>query len=232
MPVQFTKDPLPTKNQGERHIPAVLLVDTSGSMSGAPIEELNRGLREFGNALQEDSLALGRAEVCIISFNSSVETEMGFRPAVDYEAPTLSASGLTSFNEAIQAGLDAIESRKKEYKDQGVSYYRPWLFVLTDGAPTDTGLEASAKSRLQDAIRNKKVTYMPMGIGDGADTRKLQEYYPDEAAAKPVLKADAKNFKEAFVWLSASISLISKSDPNTTSQVNLPPTQSMITVGI
>ena len=54
MPVQFTKDPLPTKNQGERHIPAVLLVDTSGSMSGAPIEELNRGLREFGNALQED----------------------------------------------------------------------------------------------------------------------------------------------------------------------------------
>ena len=123
-------------------------------------------------------------------------------------------------------------NRKKEYKDQGVSYYRPWLFVLTDGAPTDTGLEASAKSRLQDAIRNKKVTYMPMGIGDGADTRKLQEYYPDEAAAKPVLKADAKNFKEAFVWLSASISLISKSDPNTTSQVNLPPTPSMITVGI
>ena len=120
MPVQFTKDPLPTKNQGERHIPAVLLVDTSGSMSGAPIEELNRGLREFGNALQEDSLALGRAEVCIISFNSSVETEMGFRPAVDYEAPTLSASGLTSFNEAIQAGLDAIESiRVSPITDRG-----------------------------------------------------------------------------------------------------------------
>jgi len=232
MPVQFTNDPLPVTNQGERHIPAVLIVDTSGSMSGAPINELNQGLREFGNALQEDSLALGRAEVCIISFNSSVQTEMGFRPAADYEAPTLSANGLTSFNEAIQAGLDAIESRKQEYKNQGVSYYRPWLFVLTDGAPTDTNLESAAKNRLQNAIRNKKVTYMPMGIGDGADTRKLQEYYPPEASVKPVLKADAKNFKEAFVWLSASISVISNSDPNNTSQVNLPPTPSIITVGI
>ena len=232
MPVQFTNDPLPVTNQGERHIPAVLLVVPSGSMSGAPINELNQGLREFGNALQEDSLALGRAEVCIISFNSSVQTEMGFRPAADYEAPVLSAGGLTSFNEAIQAGLDAIESRKQEYRNQGVSYYRPWLFVLTDGAPTDTNMESAAKNRLQDAIRNKKVTYMPMGIGDGADTRKLQEYYPAEATTRPVLKADSKNFKEAFVWLSASISVISQSDPNNTSQVNLPPTPSIITVGI
>ncbi|MCR4612221.1 MAG: VWA domain-containing protein [Lachnospiraceae bacterium] len=232
MPVQFTNDALPITNQGERHIPAVLLVDTSGSMSGAPINELNQGLREFGNAIQEDPLALGRAEVCVISFNSSVQVEMGFRPAADYEAPVLSANGLTSFNEAIQMGLDIIESRKQDYRAQGVSYYRPWLFVLTDGAPTDTNMENAAKSRLQDAIRNKKVTYMPMGIGDGADTGKLQEYYPPEAAVKPVLKADAKNFKEAFVWLSASISVISNSDPNNTSQVNLPPTPSIITVGL
>ena len=232
MPVQFTKDPLPITNQGERHIPAVLIVDTSGSMSGEPIAELNRGLEAFGNALQEDSLALGRAEVCIISFNSTVQTEMSFRPAGEYEAPVLHASGLTALNEAIQTGLDAIEARKREYKQQGVSYYRPWLFVLTDGAPTDTNLEAAAKNKLQEAIRNKKVVYMPMGIGGGADTNKLQSYYPSEAPSKPVLKADAKNFKEAFVWLSTSIGVISQSDPIITDQVTLPPTPGMITVGI
>ena len=56
------EDLLPVANQGERHIPAVLLVDISGSMAGASIDELNQGLIEFGQALQEDSLALGRAE--------------------------------------------------------------------------------------------------------------------------------------------------------------------------
>lgn len=232
MPVPFNLDPLPITNYGERHIAAVLLVDTSGSMGGAPINELNQGLKAFGDALQNDSLALGRAEVCVISFNSTVQTEMSFRPAANYEAPVLTAGGLTSLNEAIEAGLDALEARKREYKDNGVSYYRPWLFLLTDGAPTDSSSEASAKSRLQAAIRNKKVVYMPMGIGSGADTAKLQSYYPDEAAARPVLKASATNFKEAFVWLSSSIAEVSHSDPSVASQINTPPTPSCITIGI
>ena len=232
MPVQFSTDPLPVINPGERHVPAVLLVDTSGSMGGAPIAELNQGLIDFGQALQEDSLALGRAEVCIISFNSNIQTEMSFRPAVDYQAPSLSANGLTSLNEAIEAGLDVIEARKAEYKAQGVSYYRPWLFVLTDGAPTDIDRENAAREKLQKAIRNKKVVYMPMGIGQGADTAKLQSYYPNETASKVVLKASASNFKEAFVWLSQSLSEVSRSDPNVSDSINLPPTPSIITVGI
>lgn len=232
MPLQFSQDPLPITNFGERHIAAVLLVDTSSSMSGDPIDELNRGLVAFGDALQNDSLAQGRAEVCVISFNSSVQTEMSFRPAADYEAPTLSASGLTSMNEAIEAGLDMLEARKAEYKANGVSYYRPWLFLLTDGAPTDGNLESSAKSRLQSAIKNKKVVYMPMGIGKYADVEKLQSYYPSDASVRPVLQASASNFKEAFVWLSSSISEVSHSDPSNTSEIQTPPTPSCITIGI
>lgn len=231
MPVQFTRDPLPISNMGERHVPVVLLVDISGSMAGAPIDELNQGLVEFGQALQEDSLALGRAEVCIISFNSYVQTEMGFRPATEYQAPVLGASGLTSFNEALEAGLDAIEARKREYKSQGVAYYRPWIFVLTDGVPTDGMRESAAKEKMQKAIRDKKIVYIPMGIGS-ADIKKLQEYYPDETVNKVVLSAKASNFKEAFVWLSQSIGVVSHSDPSAANEVNLPQTPSFITVGI
>lgn len=232
MPVQFTTDPLPVQNLGERHIPAVLLVDISGSMAGAPITELNRALVEFGNALQEDALALGRAEICIISFHTSIQTEMGFRPAAEYDAPVLSADGLTSFNEAIEAGLDAIEARKAEYKRHGVSYYRPWLFVLTDGAPTDNDKEIAAKNRLRSAIENKKVIYMPMGIGSGANTKKLQSYYPESTSSKIVLRAKKDNFKEAFVWLSQSLSVVSHSDPNVSDRVNLPAVPSIITIEI
>lgn len=232
MGVKRTEDLMPPVNCGERHVAVEMLVDTSGSMTGDPIKELNQGMTEFRTALEEDSLAMGRADVSIISFNSSVQTEMGFRPASEYVAPHLAASGGTSLNGAIIAGLDAIESRKAEYKDEGVDYYRPWLFLLTDGAPTDTELEAEAKSRLRSAIENKKVVFMPMGIGANADIRKLQSYYPENAKTKPVLKADANNFKEAFVWLSKSIGVVSQSDPTVSDQVNLPPTPSIITVGL
>lgn len=231
MPIPFMQDPLPIINQGEWHIPVVILVDTSGSMSGEPIAELNRGLIEFCRAIQNDSLAMGRAEVSIISFNSSVRTEMSFRPAVDYEAPTLTAGGLTAMNEAVEAALDAIEARKAEYRAQGVSYYRPWLFLLTDGAPTDDELEGEAKRRLRNAIESKKVKYIPMGIGAFADTQKLRSYYPEDAdIAKPVLKARADNFKEAFSWLSNSIGVVSHSNPNTTSKVQSPPIPNTLTI--
>lgn len=232
MGVKRNDDVMPPVNSGERHVAVVILVDISGSMSGKPIEELNRGLIEFRKALEEDSLAMGRADVSIISFNSNVQTEMGFRPAAEYEAPELTASGGTSLNGAVITGLDAIESRKAEYKAAGTDYYRPWVFLLTDGAPTDTGLEAEAKSRLRSAIENKKVVFMPMAIGANADTRMLQSYYPENAATKPVLRADANNFKEAFVWLSKSIGVVSQSDPTVSDQVNLPPTPSIITVGL
>ena len=201
MPLQFSQDPLPITNFGECHAACVLLVDTSGSMSGTPISELNKGLIEFGDALQNDSLAQGRAEFCVISFNSSVQTEMSFRPATDYEAPTLSASGLTSMNEAIEAGLDALEARKADYRANGVNYYRPWLFLMTAGAPTDIERENAAKVHLQNAIKNKKVVYIPVSIGSNTDIAQLQSYYPVDATARPVLHTSADQLKEVFLWL-------------------------------
>lgn len=231
MPI-FISDPMPLIEPGERHVPAILLVDKSGSMAGAPINELNQGLIEFGTALEADPLALGRAEVCVISFNSDAQTEVGFRPASEYNAPTLNAGGGTSLNKAIELALDTLEERKNLYRSQGVQWYRPWLFVLTDGEATDTECEAGAISRLQAAIEGKKVVYMPMAVGPYANKQKLQAYYPASAASKPVLTANASNFKEAFVWVSNSIGVVANSDPRTRSEVTLPPLPHTLTIGI
>ena len=219
-------------NPGERHIAVALVVDTSTSMMGRPIEELNRGLQEFGQALLEDDLALGRADITIISFNSTVQTEMGFMPAVDYQAPKLAAGGLTSLNEAIDTALNALDDRKTLYRNIGMTYYRPWLFVLTDGEASDDEREGATKARLREYIEKKRVVYMPMGIGERANKEKLADYYPEDAEVRTVLSADAKSFKEAFVWLSNSISVISNSDPTVSKEVTLPQTPSNITVGI
>lgn len=197
-------------NPGEKHIACVLLVDTSGSMQGSPIAELNEGLAEFGRALQEDAKAYGCADVCVISFDSQVRTIVPFCSAAEYTAPVLSAGGQTALNEGIITALDAIDQRKQEYRNIGVDYWRPWLFLMTDGGPTDSNYEADAKRRLQDALTRKKINFFPMGVG-GANTRKLKEYTLNGSGL--VLKASLNSFKEAFVWVSNSMSVISNSNP-------------------
>ena len=230
---EYVQDIMP-ENPGERHVACVLCVDVSGSMSGEPIKELNQGLVEFGNALKADAMACGRADVAIIAFGSEAEVIMEMSPANQYQAPILQAGGLTAMNGAIDLGLDIIEERKRIYRSIGTEYYRPWLFVLTDGYPTDTSDQDTVKVRLQDYIRNNKIVYMPMSIGTGVDKAILQAYYPDEFAAnkKIILKATQNNFRDAFQWLSNSISKVSKSNPLITDQVRLPELPSGITIGI
>lgn len=206
MPLSY-EDMIP-QNIGEKHVACVLLVDISGSMNGRSIAELNEGLQEFGRALAQDGQARGCADVCIISFNTGVQTVVPFCPAVNYMAPQLSAGGLTCMNQAILEGLNAIEERKNLYKSYGIPYFRPWIFLLTDGEPTDTENEGAAKQRLWDAVNSKKVNFFPMGIGN-ANIAKLKGY--TDGGNGMVLKASEKEFKEAFVWLSSSISMVTNS---------------------
>ena len=214
-------------NPGAKHIACVLLVDTSTSMSGAAIDELNEGLRAFGEALMSDAQASGAADVCVINFNTEVTVEVPFSPAADYVAPTLSAGGLTALNEAIITGLDAIEQQKATYRQLGVDYYKPWLFLLTDGSATDTEFDADAHQRLAEALANRKVNFFPMGIGASADIQALKSYTANGNG--PVLKAEKNNFKEAFVWLSSSMAVASTSVPGQ-NKVDLPETPPCMTI--
>lgn len=204
-------DQIIPENIGEQHIACVLLVDTSGSMGGAPIKELNEALAKFGEVLQNDTRASGCADVCVIAFNKQVNIVVPFCPAVEYTAPVLQANGMTAMNEAIITGLDHLEQRKELYRRCGTPYYRPWMFLLTDGEPTDREYENDAKQRLSEAITAKKVTFFPMGIGSQANTDILKSYNNGGM----VLKADASHFAEAFVWLSSSMAITANSSPGT-----------------
>ena len=229
MPIDNTKDIMP-ENVGERHFPIVLLLDTSGSMAGKGISELNEGLRFFGKCLNEDTMALGRAEIAIVSFGTGVQIETPFTPASLYEAPILSTGGLTSLNEGIEVALELIEERKTTYKLAGISYYRPLLILISDGYATD-GSYVEAKMRLKEYINARKVSFIPLAI-NGADIKYLQDYYPADNHQRIVLLLKDYNFRDVFEWLSESISVITSSNPMSTDSVALPPTPSVITVGI
>lgn len=198
-------------NNPTARVPVCLCLDTSGSMCGMPIDELNEGVRLFYEAIREDETALYSAEVSVVTFGGNAQCIADFASLeVQPNAPTLTADGMTPMGEAVNMGLDLLEQRKDEYKERGVDYYQPWLVLMTDGAPNGDSAELSrAINRTVDLVNQKKLTVFPIGIGSDADMNVLAQFSPK----RPPLKLQGLKFREFFAWLSKSVSKTSQSTP-------------------
>ena len=168
------------------------------------IGELNGGLQAYRDSLTEDPLAVKRVEVSIITFGDRVETVCDFTTVDNFVPPMLHADGDTPMGAAIMAGLDALEQRKQSYKANRINYYRPWVFLLTDGAPTDDW--AVAAERLRRLEARKAIAFFPIGIGATADMQMLAGL----SNAHPK-KLSGLKFRELFQWLSRSQRSVSNS---------------------
>ncbi len=196
--VEFADNPEP-------RCPCVLLLDISGSMHGAPIAQLNSGLQMFRDSLQQDKLASLRVEVAIITFGGSAAMVQDFITVDKFIPPTLSSHGGTPMGEAINLALDKLEERKLVYKQAGTSYYRPWVFLITDGEPTDEWKSAAA--RVQASEERKGVAFFAVGV-DKVNLEKLYQIAPKE---RPPRKLNGLDFASMFVWLSQSLTNVSHS---------------------
>src|SRR5262245_17072036 len=121
----------------EPRVPCVLLLDVSSSMSGEKIAELNSGLGVYKEELMSDSLAAKRVEVAVVTFGGSVDTVVDFTTAENFQAPVLEPRADTPMGAAINRAIEMVTDRKATYRQNGIAFYRPWIFMITDGAPTD-----------------------------------------------------------------------------------------------
>jgi uncharacterized protein YegL len=186
----------------ENRCPVILLLDTSSSMSGQPIKELSRGVGVFKEDVQRDTKASLSVEVAIVSFGP-VQLLQDFVTIDQLTPPQLEAEGYTPMGEAVEYAVGLLEGRKEIYKANGIQYYRPWIFLITDGAPTDSWQKAAQLIRQGEADR--KFCFFAVGV-EGADMKTLRQIAPPE---RPPVLLNGIDFQPLFVWLSTSMKRVS-----------------------
>lgn len=198
---------LDTMNPAPR-CPVVLLLDTSSSMYGAPINELNAGLKQFIQETADDEAAGMSVELEVITFDSSANVAMPFTPIsdVDRNPAPLVASGCTSMGAALRMAKRDLQQRRQLYRNNGISSYRPWVVLMTDGGPNDDWEQAAREMR--ELGEKGKIQYIGIEIGNDADHSTMCRILPAEPG--PV-KLQGLRFKQFFRWLTDSLRSVSAS---------------------
>lgn len=192
-----------TDGNHEPRCACVLLLDTSNSMEGERIAKLNEGYKLFINTLKKDPLATLRVEISVITFGGKVRTAQEFTSVERIKIQPFVADGGTPMGEAITTAIAKVNERKKIYRDSGGRYYRPWIFMITDGEPTDAWQSAATLVHQQE----KRLTFFAVGV-EGANVDILKQI-----SVRPPRRLKGLKFAEMFEWLSSSLSAVSESDP-------------------
>ncbi|MCF1751364.1 vWA domain-containing protein [Mariniradius sediminis] len=205
-----------TPENFEQKCLCVLVLDVSGSMSGDPIDQLNNGINTFHEEIKTDSTASNRLEVCLIEFSSDVNVLVEPSLVENFTMPRLITKGTTKLVDGVREAIQKVSERKGWYKSTGQRYYRPWIILMTDGAPDSDQDVDSLANEIRTGTANKSFFFFAVGV-QGANMDVLTKISSPEM---PPSFLKGLKFSEFFKWLSASMTTVTGSKDGDT--INMP----------
>ena len=183
-----------------RRLPVYLLLDTSGSMAGEPIEAVKNGVQVMISSLRADPTAIETAHLSIITFDTDARQTVPLTDLASFQMPDLIATGTTSLGEALKVLSNCIKTEVRKASPTEKGDWKPLVFIMTDGQPTDDW-----QSGLNEFKNVKVGTVVACAAGSGADTSVLKQITDSVVS----LETDQESIKSFFKWVSASIGVSS-----------------------
>lgn len=182
-----------------RKFPIYLVVDVSESMVGEPLTKLETGIRGVASDLMTDPYALETAWIGVIGFAGRPRTLTPLTELFDFTPPHLPVGGGTAFGAALTHLMDEIDRNVTPSTSDRKGDWKPLVFLMTDGVPTDDPGPAIARWKKNYAERASMVA---VSIGAGADESMLRDLADEFIAFDDTTEGAFKNF---ISWISNSV---------------------------
>ncbi len=201
-----------TQSEGTHRLPVYLLLDTSGSMAGDPIRDVRLGVETFKEQVANDPFAEETVHVGVITFGEEAEfVTKGLIPIGkfrdEFNTESLSANGQTPLGQALWLLEESLDKDiKAPVKGGDKGDWKPLIFILTDGEPTDEWRKP--REAILNRQQKKVINIITVGCGDRINQQNLKEISMGSAF---IMGKDPEAFRKFFDWVSQTTSKIAKS---------------------
>jgi len=184
-----------------RKLPVYVLLDTSGSMMGEPIEAVKNGVQVMISSLRQNPQAIETAFLSIITFNSTAQQVVPLTDLSSFQPPDIQAGGTTAMGEALELVSTCIDNEVASTTAESKGDWKPLIFIMTDGIPTD-----NIQKGLTDLKKRHTAIVVACAAGSGADTSFLKQITENVVSLDT---ADSQSIAKFFAWVTASIGVTS-----------------------